>query len=219
MHIDKSTLFFLRDLQENNSREWFQENKDRYELAIGNFKNIVEKFIDKVSDFDPHINRDIQASRCLFRIYRDIRFSKDKTPYKTWFAAGISIDGRKLDGPEYYIHLEPNKSFLAAGYWRPNKEHLEAIRQEIDYNSDEFYSALENGGWIAADLSIEDKLKRPPVGYSQDHPNIELLKLKSFIIYGKLSDEEVTGVDLMPKLIDIATRINPFKQFIHQALV
>lgn len=219
MHIDKSTLFFLRELQENNSREWFQDNKERYELAIGNFKNIVEEFIDKVSDFDPHINRDIQASKCLFRIYRDIRFSKDKTPYKTWFSAGISIDGRKLDGPEYYIHLEPNKSFLAAGYWRPGKDHLEAIRQEIDYSSHELHLALEKGGWSPADLSTEDKLKRPPVGYNLDHPDIELLKLKSFIIYGKLSDEEVTGVDLISKLTDIATRMNPFKQFIHQALV
>src|SRR5690606_25395499 len=98
MKIEKQTLDFLNQLRENNNREWFQENKTIYETALANVKDYITKLIAELSEFDPHINTDIQVSRCLFRIYRDTRFSKDKTPYKTWFAAGISVDGRKLDG-------------------------------------------------------------------------------------------------------------------------
>src|SRR5690606_20273314 len=105
-----------KQLRENNSREWFQAHKEVYDKANDNVKAFITALIAEMSVFDPHINTDIQASRCLFRIYRDTRFSKDKTPYKTWFAAGISVDGRKLDGPEYYLHIEPGKNFLAAGY-------------------------------------------------------------------------------------------------------
>lgn len=218
MRIEKETISFLDQLKQNNNREWFQENKALYEAAIDNVKEFITGFIFQLADLDPHINTDIQASRCLFRIYRDIRFSKDKTPYKTWFSAGISVDGRKLDGPEYYLHIEPGNSFLAAGYWRPNKEHLEAIRQEIDYSAEELNTVLAQGGWNTNDLSTEDKLKRPPSGYAADHPQIELLKLKSFIIYEKLTDDVITSPKAMLACVETATRIIPFKQFIHQAL-
>lgn len=218
MKIEKQTFNFLSQLRENNNREWFQENKTIYETALANLKNYITQLIAELSVFDPHINTDIQASRCLFRIYRDTRFSKDKTPYKTWFAAGISIDGRKLDGPEYYLHIEPGKHFLAAGYWRPEKHHLHAIRQEIDYSYEDMVDALAQGGWTLADLSTEDKLKRAPAGYSEDDPHIELLKLKSFILYQSFTDTEIIGDKSLQKVVDTAKRILPFKGFIHQAL-
>lgn len=218
MKIEKETLSFLNQLKENNNREWFQENKALYDAAVANVKAFITELIAELSQIDPHINTDIQASRCLFRIYRDIRFSKDKTPYKTWFSAGISIDGRKLDGPEYYFHIEPGNNFFAAGYWRPDKAHLEFIRQEIDYSSNELVEALARGGYTVADLSEEDKLKRPPAGYDAENPNIELLKLKSFIVYDKFTDIEITGAEGLKRLIDTAMRVNPFKQFIHQAI-
>jgi len=218
MKIEKQTLSFLNQLRENNNREWFQENRTTYETALANVKDYITQLIVGLSDFDPHINTDIQASRCLFRIYRDTRFSKDKTPYKTWFAAGISIDGRKLDGPEYYLHIEPSKHFLAAGYWRPEKHHLNAIRQEIDYSYQEMTDALAQGGWTVEDLSTEDKLKRAPAGYSEEDPHIELLKLKSYILYQPFTDEEITGTKSLQKVVDTAQRILPFKRFIHQAL-
>ena len=218
MKIEKQTLTFLKQLGENNNRDWFQENRDRYEDALANVKSYITGLIAALSEHDPHINTDIQAGRCLFRIYRDTRFSKDKTPYKTWFAAGISVDGRKLEGPEYYLHIEPGKHFLAAGYWRPGKEHLQAIRQEIDYSYPELTDALEQGGWTPDDLSTEDKLKRAPAGYQEDDPHIELLKLKSFILLQSFSDAEITGADSLDRLLDTAKRILPFKRFIHQAL-
>ncbi|MFD1769258.1 DUF2461 domain-containing protein [Sphingobacterium suaedae] len=218
MRIEKQTLNFLKELGKNNNREWFQENKQMYDGALGNVKQFITDLIGALSTFDPHINTDIQASRCLFRIYRDTRFSKDKTPYKTWFSAGISVDGRKLDGPEYYVHIEPGKSFLAAGYWRPGKAHLDAIRQEIDYSYNELIEALAQGNWTVDDLSSEDKLKRAPSGYHEDDPHIEVLKLKSFILYQGFTDAEITSDHALQQHVDTAKRIFPFKRFIHQAL-
>lgn len=218
MEIEVSTFAFFKDLAKNNNREWFLENKGRYDNAHSNIKAFIEGMIVELSKRDPHINTDIKASKCMFRIYRDVRFSKDKSPYKSWLAAGISVDGRKLDGPEYYIHIEPNKSFVAVGYWRPKKEHLEAIRQEIDYNFEGLSSALAGGNWTVEDLSQEDKLVRPPAGYAVDDPHIEVLKLKSFILYKNLSDAELTAADALDKVIAICERILPFKKFIHEAI-
>ena len=218
MKIEKKTFEFLTKLKSNNDREWFQENRAIYEGALSNVKNFITSFIKELALFDPQITTDIQAAKCLFRIYRDTRFSKDKTPYKTWFAAGISLDGRKLEGPEYYLHIEPGKNFLAAGYWRPGKQHLDQIRQEIDYNFPGLEQALDQGGWTIADLSTEDKLKRPPAGYSEEDPHIDILKLKSFILYQAFEDAALTGENSIQHLVETAQRIHPFKNFIHQSL-
>ncbi|TDQ76034.1 DUF2461 domain-containing protein [Sphingobacterium yanglingense] len=218
MNISTSTFEFLANLSQNNNREWFQEHKVSYEAALQNVKAFVEELIVELSRFDPQINTDINASKCMFRIYRDVRFSKDKSPYKSWLAAGISIDGRKLDGPEYYIHIEPNNSFIAAGYWRPKKEHLDAIRQEIDYNAEAFREVLKTGQWAVEDLSTEDKLSRPPAGYNADDPQIEILKLKSFIIHQPLSNKELADADAMKTIINICKRIYPLKKFIQEAI-
>lgn len=218
MNIEKQTFDFLKQLKENNDREWFQANREAYEAALANVKAFITALIKELSSFDPHINTDIQAGKCLFRIYRDTRFSKDKTPYKNWFAAGISVDGRKLDGPEYYLHIEPGKNFLAAGYWRPEKQHLDSIRQEIDYNFTGLEEALQQGGWSVDDLSSEDKLKRAPAGYNEDDPHIDVLKLKSFILYQPFDDKQLCGAKGLELLVDTAKRILPFKSFIHEAL-
>ena len=218
MRIEEQTMSFLKQLMVNNNREWFQKEREQYDTALENVKEYISALIAELSEFDPQINTDIQAGRCLFRIYRDTRFSKDKTPYKTWFSAGISVDGRKLAGPEYYFHIEPGKSFIAAGYWRPAKVHLDAIRQEIDYNRKDLDDALSQGGWEAQDLSSEDKLKRPPSGYTAEDPNIELLKLKSFILYQAISDKDLCGSESLEQVISVSKRFYPFKRYIHQAL-
>lgn len=219
MSIQSNTIQFLKELCQNNNREWFQTNKERYVTAQGDFKSFINGMIVGLSQFDPHINTDIDAGKCMFRIYRDVRFSKNKDPYKNWLAAGISIDGRKLDGPEYYIHIEPgNKSFIACGYWRPKKEHLDAIRQEIDYNVPQLTTALTEGQWTIDDLSTEDKLVRPPSGYPADDPNIEILKLKSFIIHEMLPDTLITGENALEAVLTICKRIYPFKKFLHDAI-
>lgn len=218
MNIKSSTFQFLAALKENNSRAWFQENKEAYEAANNDVREFVAALILKLSTFDLHINTDISAAKCMFRIYRDVRFAKDKSPYKAWLAAGISIDGRKLDGPEYYIHIEPNNSFVAVGYWRPKKEHLEAIRQEVDYNFAGFEALLKSGGWEPCDLMIDDKLKRPPAGYTVDNPAIEILKLKSFILHHPISDRDMTRAFALEHIVELLQRTLPFKDFLHEAI-
>lgn len=218
-HLNQNTFTFLEDLQNNNTREWFAEEKDRYETALADVRQFVGDLIAELSQFDPHITTDIQANKCLFRIYRDTRFSKDKTPYKNWFGAGISIDGRKLDGPEYYIHISPGKSFIACGYWRPAKKHLDAIRQEIDYNGDSFNSIVEDLKQ-QHDLSLEteDKLKRPPAGYDATHLEIEFLKLKSFVTHKNIADTVLTGKDALGNIIASYKAMLPLKQYLHEAI-
>ncbi|WP_185218608.1 DUF2461 domain-containing protein [Sphingobacterium mizutaii] len=218
MKIEKSTFDFLNNLKDNNNREWFQENKPEYEAALKNVTEFIEGIIMKLSELDPHINQEISAKKCLFRIYRDVRFSKNKDPYKSWFAAGISVDGRKLAGPEYYIHIEPNGTFIAVGYWRPEKHHLDAVRQEIDYNAEELFKALEKGGWKAEDMSAEDRLQRPPAGYAADNEHIELLKHRSFILSTNLSRKQMESPKALETVIEHYASMIPFKEFIHQAI-
>ncbi|WP_159634496.1 DUF2461 domain-containing protein [Sphingobacterium composti Ten et al. 2007 non Yoo et al. 2007] len=218
MNIAASTFEFLKALHENNNREWFNAHKGEYEKAKDNVEAFIQALINKLAMFDPHIDESILAKKCLFRIYRDVRFAKDKSPYKTWFAAGISLDGRKLEGPEYYIHLGPDDSFIAVGYWRPKKEHLESIRQEIDYNLEAFEEALSAGDFTADDLSKEDKLVRPPAGYTEGNDAIEYLKLKSFIIFKHLEDREVLKAFALEDIVQVFQRAIHFKNFIHEAI-
>lgn len=218
MNIATSTFEFLKALRENNNREWFNAHKDNYEQAKGNVEAFIQELINKLSAFDPHINNSIKAKQCLFRIYRDVRFSKDKSPYKTWFAAGISLDGRKLEGPEYYVHIGPDSSFVAVGYWRPKKEHLDSIRQEIDYNLAAFEETLHLGNWTGEDLSQEDKLVRPPSGYTEGNDAIEYLKLKSFIIFKSLTDGEVLKPFALEDIVQLYQRTINFKNFLHESI-
>ena len=218
MNISSSTFDFLKGLQQNNNREWFAAHKEGYERAKANVEEFIQELIRKLSTFDPHIEESISAKKCMFRIYRDVRFSHDKSPYKTWFAAGISLDGRKLEGPEYYLHIGPDNSFIAVGYWRPKKEHLDSIRQEIDYNLASFEEALAAGNWTGEDLSKEDKLVRPPAGYTIDNEAIEYLKLKSFVLYRPLEDREILKPFALADIIEVFRRTIQFKTFLHEAI-
>ncbi|MEH6304763.1 DUF2461 domain-containing protein [Olivibacter sp. CPCC 100613] len=221
MHIFPSTFTFLKELKENNNREWFQEHRADYDLAHQNVKDFVGEFIVALSKIDRYISEDIPVSKCLFRIYRDTRFSKDKTPYKNWFGAGISVAGRKLNGPEYYLHIEPENSFIAGGYWRPEKEHLAAIRQEIDYNGNQFKQIITATSFTKfCTLNNDDKLKKAPAGYDPEHPDIEFLKLKSFTASKALSNTELSNDNGqgIHHLLAFAEAMYDFKLFLHQAL-
>src|SRR5699024_3029825 len=202
MILSKDIFHFLSELKHHNNRDWFNENKHRHIEAKEQIETLIGGLIAKLAEFDPHINHGISPRKCLFRIYRDIRFSKDKTPYKTWYSAGISVDGRKLEGPEYYIHIEPENSYLAVGYWRPKKEHLAEIRQEIDYNGKELEKALKQGGFSLEDLGVYDKLKRAPAGYTEENEYIEVLKLKSLILNIEIDNEVLLSKDASRQIMD-----------------
>src|SRR5690554_3506990 len=221
MSLTKDTFDFLNDLNSNNNRDWFSENKYRYDRSWQEMKRFVGQIIEGLARFDPKIHKDIDPGKCLFRIYRDIRFRKDKMPYKTWLGAGISINGRKLQGPEYYIHVQPDRSFLAVGYWRPEKEHLAAIRQEIDYQGEEWEKMLRQISEQAGESLYpdrEDSLKRPPAGFTADHPQIEYLKLKSFTLSRPLENHALMGPEAVAYVLNFYQEMLPFKTFIHQAI-
>ncbi|WP_262249709.1 DUF2461 domain-containing protein [Parapedobacter soli] len=218
-NIHAETFGFLAEIKENNDREWFQEHRNQYDRAWQNMKEFTAGLIDGLAQWDRYISVDIPVSKCVFRIYRDTRFSKDKTPYKTWLGAGISTAGRKLDGPEYYIHIQPGNSFAAAGYWRPEKDHLAAIRQEIDYNGARLMEIVNDPIFKKhCVVDTKDTLKRPPAGYGEDNPYIFWLKLKSFTAYESFADEELQGVDGLERVLQAYRRMYDFKLFLHEAL-
>ncbi len=218
--ISKDTMQFLSDLKQNNDRDWFQENKSRYEIARKEFESFINALIAEIVKFDSSIGHHT-AKECVFRIYRDIRFSKDKSPYKTHFGAHITSALKRSDihsRAGYYIHISPGDSMLAGGAYLPQGQWLKAIRQEISYNARELKEILNNADFkkYFGDISGE-KLKRAPKGYEPDHPDIELLKHKSFLATHICSDAKVTSSDFLDHAGNVFRALYPFDQFLNRA--
>lgn len=220
MKIYTETLSFLKNLKVNNDRNWFNENKDQYTDSLKNVEEVIQEIIGGLKLFNKEIPHNLEAKKCLFRIYRDARFSKDKSPYKSWFGAAMGRDGRKTAAPIYYFHIEPAKSFIALGYWRPEKDHLKMIRAEIDYNLELFENSLKKAqkfGWSKLDNS--ESLKKAPQSYEAENPAIEYLKNKSFILSIDLTDEELTSNELIPFILNKFAAGDNFMNFLNEALV
>lgn len=181
--IEQSTLDFLSDLSNNNNRDWFNENRTRYESAKQNFAEFLEGLIVEIQKFDPFL-QDANAKNTVFRIFRDVRFGKNKDPYKSHFGAAISRGGRKSEYPGYYIHLNPNgDTFVGGGIYHPQPAVLKSIRQEIEYNTKQFENIISDNEFLKAFKELEgDKLVRPPKGYDKEHPAVEHLKRKDFLM-------------------------------------
>ena len=212
--LKNSTLLFLKDLHKNNNREWFNENKDRYRAAHTNVADFVEVLIEEIGKFDEEILK-IDAKKALFRIYRDVRFSKDKSPYKTNFGAGLGMGkGNRISG--YYLHIEPGKSFLAGGVYQPDTTVLKEIRKEISINSNEFLSILEQDEFRNnfRGLSVGQKLQRVPAGFEKDDPMAEFLKLKNFIVLHPVSNEALMKEDAAKNFAQIFKSIKPLNDFL-----
>lgn len=218
--IEASTLNFLKSLSENNNREWFNANKADYEAARENILQFTSTLIVGLSEFDPTIPVDLNPKDCVMRIYRDIRFSKDKTPFKTNFGIAISSNGKNFKGPGYYVHIQPGKSFVAGGSWFPEAEELKAIRQEIDYNGSELRMILKEPSFIKefGDLDREGALKTTPKGYSSDHEDIEYLKLKSFTASAQVSDKTLTQGRSSDSIISSLEKLFPLMTFLRNAI-
>ncbi len=218
--LSKSTLNFLKDIKANNNREWFAENKPRYETAKEDFEIFVNALIQKIALFDKSISH-LTAKGCVYRIYRDVRFSKDKSPYKAHFGAYITSSSKKSDvhaNAGYYIHIEHNKSMLAGGAYSPPSDWLNAIRQEIDYNTDEFKKIINGKDFKKYFVEIEgEKLVRPPKGYEPNHPEIELLKFKSYLASQIVSDKEVLSSDFLSHSAKVFKTLYPFNCFLNRA--
>ncbi|MDX5443615.1 MAG: DUF2461 domain-containing protein [Hymenobacteraceae bacterium] len=217
--IEKPTIQFLADLVENNNREWFEQNKKRYDVARKDFLNFVDALIPGIAGFD-EAAKDQKAKDTVFRIYRDIRFSNDKTPYKNHFGSYIAEGGRKSIKPGYYLHISPgNKSFIAGGLWMPPAPELKAARQEIDYNWEEFKGIIEDPSFKKLFNGVEgEKLKTTPKGYDADNPAIEMLRYKSWNVSHTFTDKEVTSDDFLEKCLEIFEAMKPFNDFLKRAI-
>ena len=218
--ISKATLEFLTKLSKNNTRDWFEKNRTLYENAKSDVEASVEKVLAGIKKFDKRVSDDITAKKSLFRIYRDVRFSGDKRPYKTNMGAYISPGGKKIVSPGYYIHIEPGKAFLAGGMWMPPAPELAKIRQEIDYNLDEFRKILKAKSFkdCFGDLDQEDKLSTAPKGYAKDHEGIDFLKLKSFVAVASLTDKEIMSKDFAKTAEKIFKAMKPLNDFLQRAI-
>ncbi|MER3464649.1 MAG: TIGR02453 family protein [Chitinophagaceae bacterium] len=217
--LEPQTLKFLTQLKKNNNKPWFDAHRAQYEAARIDFSNFIQLVIDAVQKTDTTITG-LTSKDCLFRINRDIRFLKDKTPYKTAFGASIKRGGRKSKYAGYYFHLSPSDSFIGGGLWMPEAVDLKKMRQEIDYNWDAFQSIISEksfkkiygGIYKGGDVS----LSTVPKGYEKDNPAIDYLKLKSFIAETKISDEELTKASLHKKTVDAFEALQPLLNFINQ---
>lgn len=218
--IHPDTFAFIAGLKENNTREWFQANKERYDKAQADVIAFAGKLIEALSKENAGVDADVDPKKCVMRIYRDIRFSKDKTPYKTNMAIGRLTKNKTVE-IGYYLQIEPgNKSFIAGGYWMPQGEHIKSIRQEIDYNAADLTGIVDAPDFkkTFGEFRNQEKLKTLPKGYDADNENIELLKLKSFIAYRDLKDKELTGSNAVKLVAQLCTKIHPLNVFLNNAI-
>lgn len=218
MVISENILDFLKDLNKNNNREWFNANKSVYSKVRLEYEMFVELLIQKVNQFDEDIGP-LAAKDAIYRIYRDIRFSTDKSPYKTHFGAYISKSGRKATNPGYYFHIEPKGSFLAGGIYMPSSDILRAIRTEIFENVEEFKEIINNRDFKKNFGSLwGEKLKTPPRGFPKEWPDVELLKFKHYVVAMNMTDEEVLDKDLLDNTIKIFKTMLPLNRFINNTI-
>lgn len=208
---------FLRELNENNNREWFAANKAWYDSLKKEFDVLSSKLILKIAAFDEDI-KNVEAAECVFRIYRDIRFSHDKTPYKTHFGVFIaSAGGRKSQRGGYYLHLDPAGCFVGVGVWCPPPPLLKALRKSVYDNIDEL-NEIRNEAEFAnlfTHFLEEDKLKKVPAGFSKDFPDAELLKLKHYLVEYKFDESLLDSESFLDEITRVFKIAYPFNKFLN----
>ncbi|MDX2047105.1 MAG: DUF2461 domain-containing protein [Chitinophagaceae bacterium] len=219
--LQPATIKFLKALKKNNNKPWFDANRKTYEEAKKDFAGFVQSVIDQFSKSDDTI-KTLKAKDCMFRINRDIRFSKDKSPYKTNFGASINKGGKKSMKAGYYFHLEPGQSFVGGGMYIPMPDELKKLRQEIDYNFNDFKKLISAKSFksVYKDLDKSDEflLTRVPKGYAPDNPAAEYLRLKSYIAFVKFNDADLTSKELLKKTLLAFKALQPLIVFLNQAV-
>lgn len=214
--IPESTLEFLRNLSRNNDRDWFEAHKDRYRTEHQNMIAFAETLHDRLSHHDKL--EPATGKQILFRIYRDVRFSKDKSPYKTHFAGHLKRAGKLLRGG-YYFHIAPGDSMIGGGFWKPEKEDLLRIRQELAADSEPLRKIIAAPEFRETFGELRgEKVKTAPKGFSRNHPNIDLIRYKSFTVMRNFTDEEVTNPGFMDELIESYRRMHPFFNYMSEVL-
>ncbi len=214
----KKSLSFLQKLKRNNNKEWFHANRASYDEARAEFLAFVEMLVSEIGMFDPDLGP-IDPRKTLFRINRDIRFSRDKSPYKTNFGSFIIKGGKKTGNAGYYFHLDPEGTFIGGGVYHPEAEILKKVRHEIYGNPEEFREIITEKSFRKkfGDM-YDDQLKTAPKGYPKDFEHIDLLKYKSYIVSRQLDDKLVYGVQLLKETLASYRLMNPMIRFINYAL-
>lgn len=219
--LQSSTLRFIKDLKKNNNKPWFDANRSRYEAAKADFEQLVQAILDRHSKSDPDLNG-LTAKECIYRINRDVRFSKDKSPYKSNFGASMDRGGKKSGFAGYYIHCEPGQSFVGGGLWMPPPPVLKKVRQEIDYSFDEVNKILTSKKFreYYGEFYKEEgmKLSKLPHGFEKDNPAAEYLKYRSWLLLHPVTDAELTSKDLVKNITDGYRILQPFIKFLNRAI-
>ncbi len=213
MQIINPDLFsFFSKLKQNNNRDWFQSNKAEFKLLEGQVKLFMKEIEQNLQ-----INDKIEKAK-MFRIYRDVRFSKNKTPYKTHFGLAFHREKPALRGG-YYLHLEPENSFLGVGFWAPEKEDLQRIRKELEIDAEEYRQIMDNKAFKKHWGSLSgEEVKTAPKGFSKEHPNIDLIKKKQHVFIKNFSDQEVLSSDFIRVIDTHFQNIRPFFDYMSHVL-
>ncbi len=210
----RAVLDFLSNLSLNNDRTWFEEHKAVFEKARLTFEKLVDELIRRLSAFEDTTG--LTAKDCVMRIYRDIRFSKDKTPYKTWMAALIAAGGRRSGRCGYGLHLSPGATMAGGGLWEPRPEQLALFRQAIDRDVRAFSDLIGAPEFVRTFGGLKgEKLKGAPKGYAKDHPAVELLRLKEVYVVRSFPDRAVIGDDFVDQLVGTFRVMKPFLDYLN----
>lgn len=214
----ENTISFLKKLKRNNNREWFNANKAFYEQAKAEINQFTLDCIQLIGEFDKDI-APLNPKDCIFRIFRDARFSKDKTPYKENMGIYFARGGKKSKYAGYYIHIQPGGSFIAGGLWMPESSVLNIVRDEIHFNHKQLRKILSQKDFKRDFQGLEDhRLKTLPKGYEKDHPAIDLLKYKSFIATYPFSDQDISGKKFLDVMISKVRYLHPLVHFLNEAI-
>jgi uncharacterized protein (TIGR02453 family) len=218
--LQTTTLQFLKNLKKNNNKPWFDDHRKEYENAKTDFHQLISAIIAGIGKFDAPLSA-LTAKDCTFRINRDVRFSKDKSPYKTNMGASFNMGGKKLQSAGYYFHVEPGKSFIGGGLYMPMPPLLAKVRQEIDYNFDDWKKIVENKTFATIfkkGVDGIDYLVRPPKGYEETNPAISYLKMKNFIVSKPLTDKDLVDKKLSNEILKTFKAMKPFINFLNRGM-
>ncbi len=220
MKIYPETFEFLKNLAANNHRDWFMAHKAEHDKAKENVIAFAAELIKEISKVDPTLDASIDPKKCVMRIYRDVRFSADKTPYKNNFGIGKLSSGKGSAYIGYYVHIQPGDSFIGGGSWMPENDQLKLIRQEIDYNPSGLKQIIDEPAFfkLFGDFRKQEQLKTVPQGYDANNPNIDLLKLKSFVAMHQFTDLEMSTEGIIQQIGDLCSAIYPLNVFLNNAI-
>lgn len=220
--VHQTTLNFLKELKENNNKLWFDEHRKQYENAKSNYLKCAGDILAEMQKIDSSLEV-LHPKDCIFRINRDIRFSSNKSPYKTNLGIALHPHGKKSNLAAYYLHIEPGSSFVGGGLWMPEAPFLHKVRKEIAYFYEDLRLVLDNPEFsnLYGDLDVEEgqKLSRPPKGYEADHPAIDYLKLKSFTASVPINDNELLSEKMTSTVVRHFMNLKPFISFINRGLM